>query len=195
MFVPYTQNEIRTWPDMQSMQYAIRVQGDPTSIAVSVREAVYAVDPDLPISNFATLDSLVDTSMAADRFAMLLLGAFGALALILAAIGMYGVISYSVMQRTAEIGVRIALGAQREQIFAMILLKGTRLVAAGIVIGLLVALLTTRLMTSFLYGVQPTDPATFTAVSLLLMAVALLACYLPARKAMKVDPIIALRYE
>jgi predicted permease len=195
MFVPYTQNEIRTWPDMQSMQYAIRVQGDPTSIAVSVREAAYAVDPDLPISNFATLDSLVDTSMAADRFAMLLLGAFGALALILAAIGMYGVISYSVMQRTAEIGVRIALGAHREQIFAMILLKGTRLVAAGIVIGLLVALLTTRLMTSFLYGVQPTDPVTFAAVSLLLMAVALLACYLPARKAMKVDPIIALRYE
>jgi predicted permease len=195
MFVPYTQNEIRTWPDMQSMQYAIRVQGDPASIAASVREAVHAVDPDLPISNFVTLNSLVDTSMAADRFAMLLLGAFGALALVLAAIGMYGVISYSVMQRTAEIGVRIALGAQRERIFAMILLQGARLVAAGIAIGLLVAFLTTRLMTSFLYGVQPTDPVTFAAVSLLLMAVALLACYLPAHKAMQVDPMIALRYE
>jgi len=117
------------------------------------------------------------------------------LALILSAIGMYGVISYSVMQRTPEIGIRIALGARRAQILAMILGQGSRLACAGIAIGLIAALTTTRLMTRFLYGVQPTDPTTFAAVSLLLMAVALLACYVPARKAMKVDPLIALRYE
>ena len=195
MYVPYTQNEIKTWPSMQAMQYAIRTKADPDSIAGSVREAVHSVDPDLPVANFATLTTLVDTSLTADRFAMLLLGAFGMLALILSAIGMYGVISYSVMQRTPEIGIRIALGARRTQILVMVLGQGCRLACAGIAIGLIAALTTTRLMTRFLYGVQPTDPTTFAAVSLLLMAVALLACYMPARKAMKVDPMIALRYE
>jgi ABC-type antimicrobial peptide transport system permease subunit len=133
--------------------------------------------------------------MSADRFAMLLLAAFGLLALVLAAVGMYGVISYSVTQRTPEIGVRIALGASRGSIFAMVLRQGGRLVGVGIVIGLVAAFGLTRLMTGFLYEVRPTDPMTFTAVSLLLMAVALLACYMPARRAMKVDPMIALRYE
>jgi predicted permease len=195
IFVPYTQNEIKTWPNMQTMQYAIRTKADPDSIAGSVREAVHSVDPDLPVANFATLTTLVDTSLTADRFAMLLLGAFGMLALILSAIGMYGVISYSVMQRTPEIGIRIALGARRAQILVMILGQGCRLACAGIATGLITALTTTRLMTRFLYGVQPTDPTTFAAVSLLLMGVALLACYVPARKAMRVDPMIALRYE
>jgi putative ABC transport system permease protein len=195
MYVPYTQNEIKTWPNMQAMQYAVRTGVDPDSIAGSVREAVHSVDPDLPVANFAPLTALVDTSLTAERFAMLLLSAFGMLALILSAIGMYGVISYSVMQRTPEIGIRIALGARREQILAMVLGQGCRLACAGIAIGLIAALTTTRLMARFLYGVQPTDPATFAAVSLLLVAVALLACYAPARKAMKVDPMIALRYE
>ena len=195
MYVPYTQNEIKTWPNMQAMQYAIRTKADPDSIAGSVRKAVHSVDPDLPVANFATLSTLVDTSLTADRFAMFLLGAFGMLALILSAIGMYGVISYSVMQRTPEIGIRIALGARRPKILVMILGQGCRLACAGIAIGLIAALTTTRLMARFLYGVQPTDPTTFAAVSLLLMAVALLACYLPARKAMKVDPMIALRCE
>lgn len=113
----------------------------------------------------------------------------------LAAIGMYGVISWSVLQRTPEIGIRIALGASRRRIFAMVLAQGGRLVSAGLVIGLIAAFVVTRLMTSFLYHVQPTDPVTFTTVSLLIMAVALLASYLPARKAMKIDPLIALRCE
>jgi predicted permease len=195
MFVPYTQNEIRTWPSMQAMQYAVRTKGDPDSIAGSVREAVHSIDPDLPVANFAKLATLVDTSLTTDRFAMLLLGAFGVLALILSAIGMYGVISYSVVQRTSEIGVRIALGAQRAQILVMVLGQGCRLACAGIAVGLIAALTTTRLMTRFLYGVRPTDPTTLAAMSLLLMTVALLACYVPARKAMKVDPMIALRSE
>lgn len=195
MFVPYTQNEIKVWPSMQTMQYAVRTQSDPSAMAGSVRKAVNSVDPDLPIANFATMNTLVDASLTADRFSMLLIGAFGALALLLAAIGMYGVISYSVMQRTAEIGVRIALGARREQIFAMVLGQGGRLASAGIGIGLIAALATTRVMARFLYGVQPTDPGTFVFVSLLLAAIALLACYVPARMAMKVDPLAALRYE
>jgi predicted permease len=195
MYVPYTQSEIKNWPSMQSMQFAIRTQVDPASIAGSVRQAVHQVDSNLPISNFGTLTTLVDTSMSADRFSMLLLAAFGVLALLLAAIGMYGVISYSVLQRTPEIGIRIALGARRSRIFMMVLGQGSRLVSTGIAIGLVVAFGVTRLMTSFLYEVRSTDPATFVSVSLLLIAVALLACYMPARRAMKVDPIIALRYE
>jgi predicted permease len=195
MFVPYTQNEIKVWPSMQAMQFAIRTRTDSTEVMESVRQAVHAVDPDLPIAKFATLTTLVDNSMTADRFSMLLVGAFGVLALILASIGMYGVISYSVMQRTQELGIRMALGAKREQIFVMVLRQGGLLACAGIVIGLVVALATTHLMARFLYGVQSTDPGTFAVVSFLLVAVALLACYIPARKAMKVDPMIALRYE
>ena len=195
MYVPYTQNEMKTWPNMQSMQYVIRTKADPDSISGSVREAVHSVDPDLPVANFATLSTLVETSLTADRFAMLLLSGFGMLALILSAIGMYGVVSYSVMQRTPEIGVRIALGARRAQILVMILGQGCRVACAGIAIGLIAALMTTRLMARFLYGVQPTDPTTFATVSLLLMAVVLLACYVPARRAMAVDPMIALRVE
>jgi len=137
----------------------------------------------------------VDRSMTADRFSMLLVGCFGLLALLLASIGMYGVISYSVMQRTPEIGVRIALGAQRTQIFVMILQQASRVALIGIVLGLIVAFGATRLMTRFLYGVQPADPMTFGAVSLLLGFVALLACYVPARRAMKLDPMVALRCE
>jgi putative ABC transport system permease protein len=195
MYVPYTQSEIKNWPNMQSMQFALRTQVDPASIAVSVRQAVHGVDPDLPIADFVTLNTLVDSSMSADRFSMLLLASFGFVALVLAAIGLYGVISYSVLQRTPEIGIRIALGASRGRIFAKVLVDGGLLASTGIVIGLLAALGVTRLMSTFLYEVRPTDPVTFAAVSLLLVTVALLACYLPARKAMKVDPIIALRYE
>ena len=152
MYVPYTQNEIKTWPSMQAMQYAVRTKADPDSLAGSVREAIHSVDPDLPVANFATLTTLVDTSLTADRFAMLLLSAFGMLALVLSAIGMYGVISYSVMQRTPEIGIRIALGARREQILVIVLKQGCRLACAGIAVGLIAALTTTRLMTRFLYG-------------------------------------------
>jgi ABC-type antimicrobial peptide transport system permease subunit len=126
---------------------------------------------------------------------MYVIGAFGALALLLASIGMYGVISYSTTQRTQEIGIRLALGAQRRDVMAMVLAHGGRLAALGITIGLVAALALARTLASFLYGVQPADPITFAAVALLLCAVALLACYLPARRAMRVDPTVALRYE
>jgi putative ABC transport system permease protein len=193
MFVPYTQNEIRIWPSMQAMQFAVRTKADSAAITNELRQAVAAVDPELPVAKFATLTNLVETSVTADRFSMLLTGAFGALALLLATIGMYGVISYTVMQRMPEIGVRMALGAQRGQIFLLILKQGSRLAGIGIAAGLAATLATTHLMTRFLYEVQPTDPITIGVVSILLSVTALLACYIPARKATKVNPTIALR--
>jgi predicted permease len=195
-FVPYSQVGTRIEANaIQSMQYAVRTEVDPVSISAGVSHAVHTVDPDLPLAKFATLTDIVDASTTTDKFLMLLFVAFGALALILASIGLYGVISYSVMQRTAEIGIRIALGAGRRQIFILILRHATRVVCSGVVIGLIAAFATTRLMSHYLYGIQPNDPITFAAVSLLQVLVTLLACYLPARKAMKVDPVIALRYE
>jgi predicted permease len=196
MFVPYAQiGTLIEANSIRSMQYAVRAMGEPASISENLRPAVHTVEPDLPVANFAMLTTLVDDSVSTDRFIMLQFGAFGALSLILATIGMYGVISYSVMQRTAEIGVRIALGAGRGQIFILILRQGSRVVCSGIAIGLIAAFATTRVMTRFLYGVRPTDPMTFAAVALLQLVVALLACYLPARKAMSVNPVTALRYE
>jgi ABC-type antimicrobial peptide transport system permease subunit len=136
--------------------------------------------------------------MSAQRFPMMLLAAFAGLALLLASVGIYGVISYSVAQRVNEIGIRMALGAEKQNIFRMVVGHGLRLAVAGLAIGSAAALILTRLLSSFshlLYGVGTNDPLTFTAVSLLLAAVAVLACYLPARRATKVDPIVALRYE
>jgi ABC-type antimicrobial peptide transport system permease subunit len=141
------------------------------------------------------LETIVDDSMAVSRFAMLLVTAFGAFALLLASLGMYGVISYSVMQRTQEIGIRMALGARHKNVFAMVLGQGARVAALGILIGSAVAVVVARLLARFLYGVTATDPLTFVGVSLLLLGVALLASYIPARRATKVDPMNVLRYE
>lgn len=195
MFVPYTQNEIKIWPSMQIMQFALRAKSDPAALTGSVREAMHSLDPDLPLSKVFTLTTLVEDSMAQPRFSMLLLGGFGALALLLSSVGMYGVISYSVAQRTREIGIRMALGAQRRNVFGMVLRQGARLAGFGIAIGLAAAFGVTRLMASLLYGVQATDSLTFAAVSVILAGVALLACYIPARRATKIDPMVALRCE
>ena len=141
------------------------------------------------------MDEVVNSSFAARRLAMILLGIFAALALALACVGIYGVISYLVGQRTHEIGIRMALGAQRRDILGMIIGEGARLAAIGAGIGIVAALGLTRLMASQLYGVSVTDPITFTGVAIILVGVALLACYIPARRAMRVDPMVALRYE
>ena len=192
IYVVYTQKQ---WPSMLNMRIALRTKADPASMTASIREAIHSLDPDLPLAKVATLTTLVDDSLSQPRFAMLLLASFGVLALLLASIGMYAVISYSVMQRTQEIGIRMALGAERRNVFAMVLSQGARLAGLGIAIGLLTALGLTRVMASFLFGVQPTDPLTFVVVSLLLVGTALLACYLPASRATRVDPMIALRHE
>jgi predicted permease len=192
MYVPFTQ---KPYPSMLIMHVVLRSMSDAASLTGNVREAIGKLDPDLPMAKVTTLTTLVDNSLAQPRFSMLLLAAFGGIALLLACIGMYGVISYSVVQRTQEIGIRLALGAQPRQVLGMILGQGARLAGLGIVIGLLAAVGVTRIMASFLYGVRATDPVTFAGVTLLLAVVALLACYLPARRATRVDPIIALRYE
>jgi putative ABC transport system permease protein len=192
MFVPYTQ---KVWPSLLTMDVVLRTKNDPAAVTAAARAAIHSVDSDLPLANVSTLATLVDDSVIQQRFAMYVIGAFGALALLLASIGMYGVISYSTTQRTQEIGIRLALGAQRRDVMAMVLAHGGRLAALGITIGLVAALALARTLASFLYGVQPADPITFAAVALLLCAVALLACYLPARRAMRVDPTVALRYE
>jgi putative ABC transport system permease protein len=151
------------------------------------------LDRDLPIAKVTTLAGLMNESLAAPRFSMLLLGAFGTLALLLAFIGMYGVISYAVTQRTREIGIRMALGAQPGAVLALVLGQGARLAALGIIAGLGMARSASGLMAHLLFGVRPTDTRTFIAFSLLVAAVALLACYLPARRATRIDPTTALR--
>jgi ABC-type antimicrobial peptide transport system permease subunit len=180
---------------MLGLDIALRTTADPESAIGAARAAIHALDPDLPVANITTLTAIVDTSLAQPRFSMLLLACFGALALLLASIGMYGVVSYSVMQRTREIGIRMALGAHRRSVFGMVLAQGIRLAGIGMAIGLIAALALTRMMVAFLYGVKAFDPLTFGSVSLFLLAVTLLACYLPARSAMRVDPMVALRDE
>jgi ABC-type antimicrobial peptide transport system permease subunit len=173
----------------------LRSKGDPSLLMGPVRKAVQEIDPREVIYNVATMNQVVANSLAARRLSMILLGVFAALALALACVGIYGVISYLVGQRTNEIGVRIALGAQRADVLRLILGEGTRMALIGVVIGLVAALGLTRLMSNQLFGVSAQDPLTFAAVALLLVSVAIAACYVPARRAMKVDPIVALRYE
>jgi predicted permease len=190
LYVMYKQ---KPWPSMLTLQVALRTRSEPSSVVAGVRDAIRSVDRELPVARVATLSTLADETLAPTRFSVVFLGAFGGLALLLAAIGMYGVISYSVRQRRQEIGIRMALGASRQQVFGMVIGEGARLAGLGIALGMLAALVATRAMASFLYGVQASDPATFVAVSVVLASVALLACYLPARRAMRVDPVRAMR--
>jgi predicted permease len=173
----------------------LRTKGDPGQAMGPVRSAVEQLDPRDVIYNFSTMDAVVTRSFAAQRFSMILLGIFAALALVLSCVGIYGVISHLVGQRTHEIGVRAALGAQRKDVLRLILGHGARMALAGVGTGLIGALALTRMMSRMLFGVSATDPLTFAIVAGLLVTVALAACYLPARRAMKVDPIEALRYE
>jgi putative ABC transport system permease protein len=177
------------------MNLVVRSAVDPASLTSAVRAAVATIDKDQPIFEVHTMQQLIDNSISTRRLTLVLLGIFSALALILAAIGIYGVIAYSVALRTHEIGIRMALGAQQEDVLRLVLGQGARIAFFGVAIGLAVAAALARLLSSLLFSVSSSDPVTFAAVAALLVAVALLACYIPARRALRVDPIIALRYE
>lgn len=193
MYLPYQQINHNPWFIPRDL--AIRTNGDTSSLVGSVRQIIREVDPDQPISNVATMAEVLGTEAAQRRMGMILLAGFALLALLLASLGIYGVLAYFVTQHTNEIGVRQALGATPRNILFMVLKKGMGLTLIGVAIGLASAFALTRLMSSLLFGVKASDPLTFVAVPLLLALVALLACYIPARRATKVDPLVALRYE
>ena len=180
-----------------SKDLAIFVRGrlDTAAIPVQLREQVQAVNPELPVFGAQTLSEVVSASLSERRFSMEIVGLFALTALLLAGLGIYGVISYLVSERTHEIGIRLALGAQRQSIVRMVLRQGLRLAVVGAAVGLACALVVSYLMAGVLYGVRPADPLTFVGVAALLICVALLACYIPARRALRVDPLTALRYE
>jgi len=176
---------------------AILLRGHFRTAAIpdEVRKQVQSLDPTLPVYGAQTLNETVSASLSQRRFSMELVGLFALTALLLAGLGIYGVISYVVSERTHEIGIRLALGAQRRNILHIVLRQGLGLAIAGAAVGLICALIVSQLMASLLYGVRPTDPLTFAGVALLFIGVALVACYVPARRAMKVDPMVALRCE
>ena len=190
---------IAYWPfpelPYSSMVFVARTTGEPLALVPSIREAVRSLDKNQPIAEVNSMEQLVAKSFSDSRFTMLLFSAFAGLAMILACIGIYGVMTYTVSQRTHEIGIRMALGAQRRDVLRLVVGQGVRLALSGVVLGLLAAFALTRVMTSLLYGVSAGDPLTFAGVSILLTTVALAACYVPAHRAMRVDPMVALRYE
>jgi putative ABC transport system permease protein len=188
-YVPYTQTPATF------MTLAVRTSSDPLSLVTAVRGQVWAVDPDQSVYDIKTVEQLLGNMISERRFSRLLLGVFATVALILSAVGVYGVMSYSITQRTHEIGIRLALGAQRHDVLRLVVGQGMKLVLIGIATGLIAAFALTRVMTSLLFEVSATDAATFAVISALLTGVALGAIFIPARRAMKVDPGVALRYE
>jgi putative ABC transport system permease protein len=180
---------------LRSMTWVLHTRGDPNLVATAAREAVWSVDPQLPVSNIQTLERIVDESVARNRLNAELLGSYAALALALASIGIYGVVSHSVGQRTHELGIRIALGGPPASLLRMVIGRAAKLAAFGVAVGLAGAFILTRVMRSMLYGVSATDPIIFVSVGALLFLVAIMAAYVPARRATKVDPLVALRYE
>lgn len=177
------------------MVLVLRTQGDPMSMVAAMRSEIAAIDKDLPLSDVKTLEQVASSAVARTRFTMLLLSVFAGVALLLAAVGIYGVMSYSITQRTHEIGIRVALGAQRRDVIGLVARQGMSLALAGLGAGLTAALALTRVMSSLLFGVSATDPITFAGIAVLLIGVALGACFVPARRATKMDPMVALRHE
>jgi putative ABC transport system permease protein len=175
--------------------FLARTTGDPMALGGAIRRAVRAVDANQPVYDLRSMRQLVWASMGPQRFSLTLLGVFAAIALVLASVGLYGVMSYGVAQRRHEFGIRMALGARKHDVLGLVLRQGMTLALLGVGTGIAVALVLTRFLSSLLYGVKATDPLTLIAVSLILTGVALLASYIPARRAMKVDPMVALRYE
>jgi putative ABC transport system permease protein len=195
-YYPYPQIPPSFGPLLESMvTLVVRTSGDPAALTAPVRERIHALDPDAPMFGIETMEGMVRDAAASDRFQMLLFGVFAAIGMLLAAVGIYGVISHSVSQRIHEIGIRIALGAKRSQVLNLVVRQGMVLTCVGVAIGLVGAFGLSRFLGSLLYAVKPTNPATFAAVSLILGTVALLASFIRARRATRVDPIVALRYE
>jgi putative ABC transport system permease protein len=192
VYIPHTQGAGET---RRSMFLVVRTTIDPLSLAAAVRSQVTALDKDQPVADVQTMEQRLKASLAEPRFNMLLLGLFAAVALALAAVGLYGVMAYGVTQRTHEIGIRMALGAQRSNVLKLVIRQGMAMALIGVALGLAASLALTRVMASLLFGVSATDPLVFTSIALLLAAVAFVASYIPARRALKVDPMIALRYE
>jgi predicted lysophospholipase L1 biosynthesis ABC-type transport system permease subunit len=188
MYMPLQQRPVG------GMSIVIRTTGDPMSLANLARNEIHSVDPTIPVTNIRTMDEIFAASIEQQRFSMLLVGLFGGLALVLAGIGIYGVMGYAVSQRKHELAVRMALGAKTSQVLQLVLKDGLVLASLGVAVGVAGALGLTRLMNSLLFDVKPTDAPTFMAIAALLMFVALLASYIPARRATKVDPLVALRY-
>jgi putative ABC transport system permease protein len=189
IYVPRTQHPART------MTLVLDTSRNPNEAAASVRDILRGLDRGLPLYAVASMNEILGRSVASQRYNAVLLALFALLAVSLSAVGIYGVISYSVSRRTRDIGVRMALGAQKTHVIRIVVEQGLRLTLIGVGIGIVGALALTRFLSSLLYGVKPTDPVTFVAVSLLLTGIALLACYIPARRAARVDPVVALRYE
>ena len=189
-YVPYAQGE-NTFP----VNLVVRATVDPTSLTAAVRDAIRRVDADQPVSNIMTMNTSLSGVLVTERFGSILMGTLAVSGLLLASIGLYGVMAYAVKQRTGEIGLRVALGAQRKHVLALIMGEGMKLIALGVLIGLLAAWSTTRLLVSLLFGLNATDAVTFSAISVLLGLIGLFACYLPARTAMHLDPVEALRWE
>ena len=192
VYTPFSQSD-EGWK--RFMTIAIRTRDEPAGLIEEVKKQIWSVDGQIPVSDVHAMNDLIAVSLAQQRFNMLLLGLFAALALILAAVGIYGAMAYAVNQRRHEIGIRIALGARRSDVLRIVLGDGAKIALFGITSGIAGALVLTRLMASLLFEVKPTDPATFAGVAILLALVALAACYIPARRAMRVDPMVALRYE
>ena len=192
VYAPFSQND-EAW--RKFMTLLIRTRASEASLVEDVKKQVWSLDSQIPVSGIQSMDDLLAVSVAQQRFNMLLLGSFAALAVALAGVGIYGMVAYRVNQRTHEIGVYIALGAQHRHVLRLVMKDGVKLGLLGIVLGLAGAIALTRVMVSLLFEVNPTDPATLIGVALLLAAVAMLACYIPARRALSIDPMTALRRE
>jgi putative ABC transport system permease protein len=189
MYVPFSQ------APLYGGEVVVRSSLSVSSVAAAVREVVRSIDKNLPVTDVESFTDAVGQSISRERFRTFLLGSFSAIALLLAAVGIFGIISYSASRRSHEIGIRMAVGAQRRDILRLILGQGAKLALLGLGSGVVFALLLTRLMESLLYNVSATDPLTFAGVAIILLGVAVTACYIPARRAMRVDPIVALRYQ
>ena len=189
MYVPFAQ------APLYGGEVVVRSSLSPSSVAAAIRQAVHSVDKALPVTDVASFPDVLGQSVSRERFRTFILGSFSALALVLAAVGIFGVISYAAVQRTQEIGIRMALGAERRDVLRLILGQGAKLAVLGLGVGVIFALLLTRLISTQLYSVSATDPLTFVVVAVLLFGVALTACYIPARRAMRVNPVVALRYQ